>query len=69
MYLLKTSCITLILLELTFIVALGAFCPVFSKYGEQPTTPGAGLGEGFIKGGKVAIGVITTAIKGALLFT
>ncbi len=39
-----------------------------SIYREEAATLGAGVGEGLETGGKLAIGVVATAVEGALLF-
>ena len=55
--------------QFPFILAFTAFCPLLSIKSEEAATFGAGLGEGFEIGGKLAIWVIAAAIEGALLFT
>ena len=56
------------LFQITFIAAFSALCPLHAVRSEQTATAGARLGEGFKVGGKLAIRVVTAAIKGALLF-
>ena len=54
--------------EPPLIVTLGAFCLLPPVFSEEAATLRAGLGEGSEISGKLAIGVITAAVKGSPLF-
>ena len=55
-------------LQFTFIIALGAFCLLAPVQGKESTALGAGLREGPEIGNKLAVWVVATAVKEALLF-
>ena len=57
------------MLELPFVVALGAFYLRAPVFGEDAAALGAGLGEGLGIDDKLTIRIIAATIEGALLFT